>query len=414
MPLDASMEKTAALQPSESPQLGVGALNLLVLLVERRLLVGGFLLSSFLIGVALCLFLSPFYVATTRFYPPQQSSSSASSMLAQLGGMAGLSGLSTGGGVKNPMDLYAGLLQTETVEDAMVKRFGLMQQYHARRLSAARMMLESHTKIDAKEKDGMVRLSVRDLSPARAAELANGYMEQLQKMSGSLAVSEASQRRLFLEQQLEQSKDKLATAEESLKSTENKTGVIQVDAQARALIESAANLRGQIAAKQVQVESMRTYAGEGNADLLEVEQELTGLRAQLVKLSNQDNHSSSGLSQEKGQITGSGLEYVRKLREVKYQETMFEILARQYEAAKLDEAREGALIQVVDPAVIPDHRAGPKRLLILAACMFLGLILSIGYVLLEKGLSLAVALPQYRVPLYKLKRSLGVRTRRAT
>jgi uncharacterized protein involved in exopolysaccharide biosynthesis len=410
MPPDTSI---AVPQPPDSPELGVGALNLLVLLAERRLFLAGCLLLSFLAGLALCLLLPPFYVATTRFYPPQQSSSSASSMLAQLGGIGALAGLSGAGGVKSPMDLYVGLLQTDTVENAMVMRFGLMRQYHAHRLSAARVMLEEHTKIDAKEKDGLVRLSVQDRSPARAAELANGYVEQLRKMSGSLAVSEASQRRLFLEQQLEQSKDKLAAAEEALRATENKTGVIQVDAQARSLIESAASLRGQIAAKQVQVESMRTYAGEGNADLLEVEQELIGLRAQLVKLNSQDSGSSSGLNQEKGQITGSGLEYVRRLREVKYQETMFEILARQYEAAKLDEAREGALIQVVDPAVAPDHRSGPKRLLIMAACLCLGLILSIGYVLLEKAFSLAAVLPQYRTPLLHLKRILGVGGRRS-
>jgi len=205
-------------------------------------------------------------------------------------------------------------------------------------------------------------------------------------MSEHLAITEASQRRLFFEQQLEQAKDNLANAEEALKLTEQKTGLIQLDSQARALIESAASLRAQIAGKEVQIESMRTFATGENAQLIQAQQELDGLRTQLAKLGGSES-IDAGLMVPKGQVPEAGLEYVRKLRDVKYYETIFDILARQFEIAKLDEAKQGALIQVVDAAVPPDRRSFPKRGMIVigatAAGFFVGVIVALGLAMYE-------------------------------
>jgi len=203
--------------------------------------------------------------------------------------------------------------------------------------------------------------------------------------SEHLAITEASQRRLFFEQQLEQAKDKLAGAEEGLKETEQKTGLIQIDSQARALIESAASLRAQIAAKEVQMQSMRTFATNENSELVQAQQELEGLRAQLAKLGGSEENADAGLMIPKGKVPEAGLEYVRKLRDVKYNETIFDILARQFELAKLDEAKEGALIQVVDAAVPPDRRSFPKRGLIVIIATAVGFFFGIFVVLLNAG-----------------------------
>jgi uncharacterized protein involved in exopolysaccharide biosynthesis len=362
-------------------------LGLLVILVKGRRALGAWFLLWLIVGVTLCVVKKPVYTAKTSFYPPQQSSS-ASSMLSQLSGLGALAGLSSGGGglLKSPSDLYVGLLSSETLLDAMVKRFGLMEEYHTQRASLSRIALAGRTKIDNKDKDGLVRVSVEDPSAARAAELANGYVQELQHLSGSLAVGEASQRRLFLEKQLEQSKNKLADAEESLKQTEQRTGVIQVESQARALIEMAASLRAQIAAREVQIGSMQSYSGAGNVDLIAAQRELSELRAQLAKLNGSSDDQVNGLSQAKGQITSSGLEYLRRLREVKYQEALFEILARQYEAARLDEAKEGSIIQVVDPAKVPDFRSGPKRSIILGVCLIIGFFGGVGYLIARSSI----------------------------
>jgi uncharacterized protein involved in exopolysaccharide biosynthesis len=262
--------------------------------------------------------------------------------------------------------------------------------------------------VDGSGKDGMIHISVEDRDPRRAADLANGYIDQFRLQSQHLAIGEASQRRLFFEQQLEQAKDNLANAEEAMKETEQKTGVIQLDSQARALIESAASLRAQVAAKEVQIQGMRTYATGENSQVVQAQQELESMRAQLAKLGGSEDSASGGLIVPKGQVPEAGLEYIRKLRDVKYNETIFDILARQFEVAKLDEAKQGALVQVVDPAVPPDRRSFPKRGLLVIGATALGLFLGVFLALLQAGFGRIKRDPDVVGKLSLLKRALSL------
>jgi uncharacterized protein involved in exopolysaccharide biosynthesis len=222
-------------------------------------------------------------------------------------------------------------------------------------------------------------------NPQRAADLANGYVDQFRDMSQHLAITEASQRRLFFEQELEQAKDSLANAEEALKQTEQTTGVIQPDSQARALIDSAANLRAQITAREVQIQGMQTYATAENSQLVQAQRELESMRAQLAKLGGTEDNPAGELLVPKGLVPEASLEYIRKLRDVKYNETVFDILARQFEAAKLDEEKEGALIQVVDPAIPPDRRSSPKRSFIVIGATAVGFFFGVFVALFQVG-----------------------------
>ena len=378
---------------------------LLVLIRDRRkiaYITGGMAIAAFLLATVLPLR----YTSTTTFMPPQQSSSASSALLAQLGSLGSLAGLGGGvAGLKSPNDLYVALLKSETVENALIQRYELMREYRCKRLSDARKALEKHTTIDGSGKDGLIRISIEDHSPERAAELANGYIAQYRQLSAGLAVSEASQRRAFFEQQLVDAKDKLAQSEEALKLTEQTTGVIQMDSQARALIEAAGSLRAQIASKEVQVQSMRTYSGDGNANLTEAEQQLSTMRAQLAKLVGNGDEAGSALLVAKGSIPQASLEYIRKLRDVKYNETIFEILARQFEAAKLDEAKQGALIQVVDQARVPDKKSGPSRLVYMAVGIFLGFMGSSTMALARAAKHYLDAQPEYAAFLNQLKQA---------
>jgi uncharacterized protein involved in exopolysaccharide biosynthesis len=214
--------------------------------------------------------------------------------------------------------------------------------------------------------------------------MANGYVEEFKRLSATLAVTEASQRRLFFEQQLAQAKDNLATAEEELKRTEQKTGLVQLDAQTRATIELLADLRGQIAAKEVQISAMRSFATGENPDLQIAEQQLAGLRAQEQRMGAASEGATNALI-PKGNMQEAGIEYIRKLRDVKYFETIFDLLARQYEVAKVDEAREGAVVQVVDRAVVPDRKSSPKRTLIVLGSVVLGLFLGVVWAFSKEG-----------------------------
>jgi uncharacterized protein involved in exopolysaccharide biosynthesis len=338
------------------------------------------------VAIIVSLLLPKKYTATVTLLPPQQNSSAGSALAGQLANLNGMAALAGGGlNLKTPNDMFVGMLKSRTVEDAMVTTFGLMQEYKQRYLSDTRAVFESNVKIDGNQKDGLIHISVEDRDPNRAALLANGYVDQFRKLSEHLAITEAGQRRLFFEQQLEETKDKLANAEEAMKQTEETTGLIQLDSQARALIESAASLRAQIAAKEVQIEAMQTYATEENSQYLQAEKELDGLRSQLAKLGGSGASGDTNLIVPKGKVPGAGLEYIRRARDVKYYETIFDILARQFELAKLDEAKQGALIQVVDSAVPPERRSFPKRSIIVIIATMFGFFVGLVTVLLQES-----------------------------
>jgi uncharacterized protein involved in exopolysaccharide biosynthesis len=377
---DSSVIPPAAAQVAGDDEISL--LDLLIVLAERKRIIFG-VTAAFAIGaIIVSLLLPPRYTATVTLLPPQQGSSMGAALASQLGSMGGMAALAGGSlGIKNPNDMFVAMFKSRTIEDAMVQHFGLMQEYHAKFSSDARKAFEGHATVDGSGKDGLIRISVQDRDPRRAADLANGYVDQFRLQSQHLAITEASQRRLFFEQQLEQAKENLANAEEAMKQTEQKTGVIQLNGQASALIQSAASLRAQVAAKEVQIQGMRTYATGENSQMVQAQQELDGLRAQLAKLGGSEDSTSDGIGVTKGQVTDAGLEYIRKLRDVKYNETIFDILARQFEVAKLDEAKQGALIQVVDLAVPPDRKSFPKRGLVVigatAAGFFIGLFVAL-------------------------------------
>jgi uncharacterized protein involved in exopolysaccharide biosynthesis len=373
----------------------VSVFDLLIVLAERRRTVFWTTAGFAIMAIVVSLLLPKWYTATVTLLPPQQNSSLSASLASQLGNLGGLGSLAGGGlGLKNPNDMFVGMLKSRTVEDAMIQNFGLMQEYNKRYLSDARKAFERHVNVDGSSKDGLIHISVEARDPNRAGSLANGYVDQFRRLSEHLAITEASQRRLFFERQLAQSNDDLAAAEESFKQTQQQTGVIQFDSQARALIDSAASLRAEISAKEVQIESMRTFATNENAQVVQAQQELDSLRAQLTKLGGSEEGGDSGLLVPKGKVPGVRLEYVRKLRDVKYYETIFEILARQFEAAKLDEAKQGAVIQVVDAAVSPDKKSSPQRAMIVGISTVLGFLVGVFIVLLQAILRTVKASPE--------------------
>lgn len=363
----------------------ISLLDVLIVLAERKRLIFAVTAAFAITAALISLILPKQYTAAVTILPPQQNFSMGAALASQLGNLGSMAALAGGSlGLKNPNDMYVGMLQSHAVEDAMVRRFELMREYRKRYLSDARKAFENHVKIDGSTKDGLIHISFEDKNPQRAAEIANGYVEEFRTLSQRLAITEASQRRLFFEQQLVEAKDNLANAEQALKLTQQSTGLIQLDSQARALIESAASLRAEVAAKEVQIQAMRTYATGENPSIIQAQQELDGLRAQLAKLSGSEENGG-GLMVPRGKVPEAGLQYVRKLRDVKYYETIFEILARQFEIAKLDEAKQGAVIQIVDAATLPDKRSSPKRTLITIGATVVGFFIGVLLALLNAG-----------------------------
>jgi uncharacterized protein involved in exopolysaccharide biosynthesis len=242
----------------------------------------------------------------------------------------------------------------------------------------------------------MIRVTIEDHDAKRAAELANGYVDEFKKLSASLAITEAARRRLFFEQQLQSAKEQLASAEEAMRKTEQSTGVLQIDSQARALIESTAVLRAQVVAKQVQIEGMRSFATEDNPDLVLAKQQLAALQSQFEHLAGSQQDTGSDIVMSKGRVTGAGLEYLRRFRDLKYHETVYELLTKELEIARLDEAREGEIVQIVDPAVVPDKKASPHRALIVIGVTILAFFIAVFWVFVRQGLHHSFSLPENR------------------
>ena len=289
------------------PETEISLLDSVILLLEHKRFIVRFVLAAVVLSTILAFVLPVRYEGKVVLLPPQQNSSIASSLLGQLGGLGGLGSLASlaGGslGLKNPADMYVALLTSRTVEDAMIRRFGLMQEYHEKRMVDTRKELERRTTAIAGTKDGLIRLTIEDKDPKRAAELANAYVEEFRKLSESLAITEAARRRLFFQQQLQLAKDNLTGAENAMTKTQQSTGVLEIDSQARALIESAAILRGQVAAKQVQIEGMRSFAAEDNPELILAKQELAALQSQLQRVAGSQSDTGSDINLSKGRVT---------------------------------------------------------------------------------------------------------------
>jgi tyrosine-protein kinase Etk/Wzc len=355
--LDAAREE----DEDDGPQ--VGLVDLLTWIGQGKRLIAGVTGVAAAGAVAVALLLPSIYTARTTLLPPgsQQQSGSAAA-LAALGALGGLAG---GLGAKTPDELYVALLKSSSVQRALIDRFDLRKRYDVPTYEAMRKALPDYIRISADKKSGLITVEVDDEEPAFAAELANAHAAEITKVLGRLAVSEAQLRRLFFEQQLKETKENLVKAEQDMRAVQEKSGVIVLDKQAEALIGGAAQLRALIAEREVQLKVLRTSATEQNPDVQRLTSELRALRGELARMESSGGGApGSAIDIPVASIPGVAIDYIRARRELKIQETLLEGMLRQYEIAKLDEAKEGPVLQQVDVAVPPDRKSKPARALI--------------------------------------------------
>jgi tyrosine-protein kinase Etk/Wzc len=352
---------------AEAASLGtpdVHLLDLLTILAYRRRFLFWFSTFAAILATIVVFLLPNKYTAVTVVLPPIQNSTLSPNLLAQMSNSPTLiTSAASSLGIRSPGEMYVALIRSRTVEDALIQRFGLMARYHRQKLSDARLAFEKRSTVMLGAKDGLIRITVTDGDPTMAAEIANGYVAEFRKFSASLAYTEASQRRLFFQQQLTEVNSNLSAAEEALKKTEQSTGAVQLDSQTRSLVASAATLRGSVTEKEVELQAMQMYATEDNPQVQLVERQILALKDQLRELGGSGYDPASDVILPRGTVPQAEFDYLRALRDVKYYETIADLIGNQFELAKLDEARQGANIQVADAAVPPDKRSSPKRML---------------------------------------------------
>jgi capsule polysaccharide export protein KpsE/RkpR len=379
------LELTAhALPEEEDSGPAVSLLDLLTWLGEGKRRVAIVTALATAAALAIALVLTPVYTARTTLLPPgsQQQGGSAAA-LAALGALGGLTG--GGLGAKTPDELYVALLKSDSVLHALDARFALQQRYEVKNFESLRRQVTRFVHITADKKSGVITVEVDDKMPQFAADLANAHFSELMKLLSRLAVSEAQQRRVFYEQQLKDTKENLIKAEQSLRGVQEKSGVIALDKQAEALISGAAQIRALIAEREVQLKVLRTGATEQNPDVKRLSSELQALRNELARMeSSQGGNPGSAVDMPVGRLPEAAVDYVRARRELKLQETLLEGIVRQYELAKLDEAKEGPPLQQIDKALPPDFKSKPARLLIVVAGLAIGLVLSCVWVVWQR------------------------------
>lgn len=347
----------------DSSEEGIGVLDLVLVLAENIKLLILLPLCVGALALGISFLIAPTFTARATFLPPQQQQGFSSGVLQSLGALGGLAGAA--GGLKNPTDQYIGFLKTNAVKDSLISRFKLQDRYHQKFQTETRAVLDRNTTITS-GKDNLIVIDVDDENPAVAADIANAYIDELRRLMTKLAVTEAQQRRVFFTKQIEITKGELIKAEQALAASG--VSVSALNSNPSTALEGPARLRAQVTASEVRIAAMGSYLAPGAPEFRQATAELSALRAQLAVAERA----------RPPEVSGGSNEYIAKYREFKYQETLFELFSRQLESAKVDESRDGALIQVVDEAMPPEHKSKPKRLAVgLAAGFATGFILVI-------------------------------------
>jgi tyrosine-protein kinase Etk/Wzc len=340
-PTEAALAQGALTEDDE-----ISLLDLLQVVADNLRLLVLAPLAAGLLALGYSFAIAPTFTATTRFMPPQQQQSGAAAMLAGLGALGGLAGAA--GGLKNPADQYVAFLKSRSVQDALIDRFKLNERYDTKFRADARSALTGSVQV-ASGKDGLVTIDASDKDPQFAAQLANAYVEELGKLLNRLAVTEAQQRRLFFENQLTSAKDKLVKSEQALKVSGVNGSALKASPQTA--VEGLAKLKAGITAQEIKLGAMRGYLTESAPDFKQAQTELSAMRGQMARAEKEEPAAAGASSSD----------YIAKFRDFKYHETLFELFAKQYEMARVDESREGAVIQVLDAAQPPERKSKPNK-----------------------------------------------------
>lgn len=341
----------------------IDIIELLTGIGEAKWLIFGLTSIAGLGALVVSLLLTPIFTARTTLLPPQQSQGGASALAASLGALSGFGGIA-----KTPEEMYVGLIKSDSIARILDEKFALKDRYEVKTFEALRVALGGRVTASVDRKSTLITVTVDDPDAKFAAQLANAYVTELRILLSRIAVTDAQQRRVYFEQQMANAKEELSKAEYSVKKSQETGGLVSLDAQTQALIGAAAQLRGQIVAKEVQIQALRPYAGPENPELRRVASELQSLRTQLGRLESGPQTSKVAASDAK-----ESLGNVRLYRELKFQEAVYTAMLQQFQLAKAEEAKDAPLVQQVDVAVPPDWKSKPQRAFIVIISALAGL-----------------------------------------
>ncbi|KAB0671051.1 lipopolysaccharide biosynthesis protein [Oryzomonas sagensis] len=360
----------------------INLLELLQVVARRKSVIIKICTAAVIIAVCYSLALKNIYTASAKILPPQKESGGGlSALLSQAGGLASLAGGM--GGLGGSTDLYLGILKSRSVADSVIKRLNLQKEFEAKSIDETRKKLEGAVKFKA-GKDGIISIDAESRDPQKAAQLANTFVAELGRRSVELNLSKAGAERVFLEKRLEVVKQDLRNAENDMKAFQEKYKTFKADSQATAAIEGIARLKAEIITKEGQLATLRNSMTDESSEVKALQAGISRLKSQLGSMSGS---GGTDVIPAVGNIPALGVEYVRKMRELKTQEAIFEQLTKQYEVAKISEAKDSSSVQVLDEAVAPLKKSKPKRSMIVILAAVTAFFASIFVVFIQEYLS---------------------------
>jgi len=355
--------------PLPEPDDEINLLDLVLVLAKNKWLIIGSCAVTFILTCIYTLTLPNIFTANARLLPPQKESSGLSSMLGNMGGLAAMAGISAGGG---PGELYVGMLQSRAIADRIIERFELMERFEWETRVDAYKNLNDKAQFNLGKTDGILTISVDDEDPQLAADMANAYVDELKSLNVRLNLNNAGRERRFLEDRLAVVEADLTTAEERLKNFQQENKAIKIDEQVQAIIEAISRLRGQLASREVELGVALSYQTEQNPQVKSLRESIAQLKEQIRRL----EESPEGLRVPEdifvstSEVPELGLQYARLMRDFKVQETLYELLTKQLEVAKIEESKNNSRLQVLDEAYPPDRKSKPKRSLMVLVATF--------------------------------------------
>jgi len=386
----------------------INILDMLLILAKGKTLIITWTLVCGILATIIAFIVPETFTATARILPPQQSSAN-SAFLNQLSN-AVLGGSSPD---KSAVaDVYIGVLKSRTIADKMIERFKLQERYDIDTMVKTREKLEKKTTIEVPKTSVLIEISVEDEEPQFAADMANAYVEYLSEQNSRLGVTESSQRRVFFEQKLEEERQKLTDRESELQQFQEKKGAFQVSNQMEAVIQALTDMTAKETALEMELQRLRAGATKENPEVVKKEAELKELSKKIrdFRVKNAANDPLDPLLSTS--VMPEVLrEYTRKARDLRYQESLYDAVAKQYESARLDEAKDAPVIQIVDTAIAPDRKSAPKRIIYLLAGVFFGGCVSVVIVFLRHT---EESNPEQAEKMAELRRLLGLRRKKKT
>jgi len=356
-------------------------LDFLLSIVRHKRMIAGITFGAALLSAAYTLTLDNIYTTRTMVVVSDDDKGLMGALLGSVGGGAGAGAAALAGfGGPTRADLYVTMLKTDSIKDPIIDQFNLLQLYKTDKRERVYKKLEGKIKITVGKKDGVISITVNDKSPKLAADLANGYVDELGKMASRISINKSSKNRQFLEERLSATKVNLVRAEDMLKAFQLRHKILDVPEQSKMSIKEVAQLHARLAAQEILLATLKNQYTDSSHEVKAAAATVATIKSQIAKIEGSEGTSSIP---KMGDVPQLGQEYIRLLREFKIQETLLELLTKQYEMAKFSEAKDVSPVQVLQVAKVPELKSKPFRAKIVLVMSFVGFILSLVYVYLK-------------------------------